>query len=166
MEYKYEIKDPLTNIYSSLPPFITVPSRLNFEVFTMDPSTVGLYYVAVTASVPLTFMDPTYKEELLIEVEVKNSCILDEVDVTGILNDQIPYYINEDGIVPFDPTWSHTLIGCPITFEIGIVEAGVERPLNPVEIAVLNHSNVDGSVRLEATDYVLDGEIWEVKIYM
>lgn len=68
--------------------------------------------------------------------------------------------------MPFDPTWTHTLTGCPITYEIGRVETGIERPLNPVEIAVLNHSTLDGSARLQATDYALDGQIWEIKIYM
>lgn len=48
---------------------------------------MGLYYVAITASVPTAFMNPTYSEELLVELEVKNSCILDEVEVTGILAD-------------------------------------------------------------------------------
>ena len=54
------------------------------------------------------------------------------------------YYIAEDGVRAFVPTWSITVVGCPVTYEIGRIVNGVEHPLTAVEYAVISHTTQDG----------------------
>ena len=90
------MKDDFTNAYSPLPVFLTNPADLNFDVFTNDPLTVGRYIISIHAKVPDEFMNPTYEEELLIELTVLNSCITDSVSPLSSIPNQL-YYIAEDG---------------------------------------------------------------------
>ena len=55
-------------------------------------------------------------EELLIELQVKDACQEDEVDNLSTIDALVVYYIAEDEIVLYDPTWSHTIDGCPFTY--------------------------------------------------
>ena len=52
------------------------------------------------------------------------------------------YYIAEDGVRAFVPTWSTTVMGCPVTYEIGRIDelTGLERALAAEELAVITSS--------------------------
>ena len=52
------------------------------------------------------------------------------------------YYIAEDGERAFVPTWSITIVGCPVTYEIGRIDelTGLERILAPEELAIITFS--------------------------
>ena len=52
------------------------------------------------------------------------------------------YYIAEDGVRAFVPTWSTTVMGCPVTYEIGRIDelTGLERALAAEELAVITFS--------------------------
>ena len=76
------------------------------------------------------------------------------------------YYIAEDGVVRYEPEWTHTETGCPFTYEVGRMVDGVERPLTPDEQVVLVHDDSNGHLRLETGNYALDGEIWTIRLYM
>ena len=73
-------------------------------------------------------MNPTYSEELIILLNVRNDCQLDEMTPMSSISNEL-YYIDRDGKRSFAPTWSSTIVGCPVTYEIGRVENNVERPL-------------------------------------
>lgn len=75
------------------------------------------------------------------------------------------YYIDEDGTRSFNPTWSTAIPGCPATYEIGLIENGVERPLTADEKAVINFDDTDGSMSYSTSDFGLDGQIWPIRIY-
>ena len=32
------------------------------------------------------------------------------------------YYIAEDGLVNYEPTWTHTMVDCPVTYEVSRVD--------------------------------------------
>ena len=65
----------------------------------------------------------------------------------------------------FVPTWSTAIPGCPVTYEIGRVENSVLRPLTPAETTVITHSTTDGQMSFDTSDFVLDGEIWTIRLY-
>ena len=46
----------------------------------------------------------------------------------------------------FVPTWSTTVQGCPVTYEIGRLDelTGLERALAVEELAVMTFSSIDG----------------------
>ena len=73
---------------------------LNFSVQTDDPNNVGIYHLSIIGSVPLSFMDPSYEEELLIELIVSNDCATDEVTALDSIEDEL-YYIAENGVRSF-----------------------------------------------------------------
>ena len=63
--------------------------------------------------------------------------------------DTIPdelYYIAEDGTKSFVPTWSTTIPGCPVTYEIGRINdiTGLEEPLTAAELVVITFDITDG----------------------
>ena len=106
---------------------------------TDEPANVGTYHISIIGSVPSTFMDPpTYQEELVVVLTVANECTTDEVVPLATITDQL-YYIDEDGNVSFVPSWSTSIPGCPVTYEIGRMDekTGLERPLNVDELAVV-----------------------------
>lgn len=43
--------------------------------------------------------------------------------------------------------------------------AGVERPLTIEEQAVITHDNSDGSMSYSTSDYALDGQVWNIRLY-
>jgi len=62
-------------------------------------------------------------------------------------------------------TWTSSVVGCPLTYEIGRFVNGVEQALTSHETGALTHSTIDGSLQLLSTDYALDGEVWTIKLY-
>ena len=145
LDYLIQIKDQVTGAYSALPVWLTNVADLDFSVETDDPNNVGVYHISVIGSVPTIFMDPTYSEELIIILRVVNGCQNDEVKALDTIADEL-YYIAEDGTRQFAPTWSTTIAGCPVTYEIGRIDddTGLERPLTTDELAVITFSDVDG----------------------
>ena len=112
---------------------------------TDDPNNVGIYHLSIIGSVPLNFMDPSYEEELIIKLIVSNDCDADEVTALGSIEDEL-YYIAENGVRSFEPTWSTITAGCPVTYEIGRIDSRslLERALTVEEAAVITFSNTDG----------------------
>ena len=102
---------------------------------------------------------------MIISLDLANGCLIDEVTTTGTAISDFTYYLNNDGLLSWSPTFSSTVTGCPLTFEIGLIVSTVEQALTSHETAVLTHSTVDGSLTLLSTDYALDGEVWTVKLY-
>ena len=70
-------------------------------------------------------MVTSYSEDLLINLEVTNECPGDVVTPTSSIPDFI-YNLGIDGTVSFYPTWTTTVIGCPVTYEIRRVVSTVE----------------------------------------
>ena len=130
----------------------------------MDPLDVGLYEVIVTGTTPAGKMSPTYSEDLLIDLEVTNECAGDIVTPTSTIPNTI-YNIGIDGTVSYYPTWSTTVTGCPVTFEIGRVVSGVEQAFTAVETAVLTYDTTDGSLDILTSDTTLDAQVWTIKLY-
>lgn len=66
------------------------------------------------------------------------------------------------------PTWTHTEVGCPFTYEIGRLDdtTGVERALTADEASVLVIDPTNGHLDILTSDYALDGEIWTIRLYM
>ena len=52
-------------------------------------------------------MNPVFSGELLIDLEIRNDCIYDTVDIVQTV-DNTYYIIGKDGIVWFTPQWSIT----------------------------------------------------------
>ena len=82
-------------------------------------------------------------EELLIEVSVEDACARDEVTNLTSIDDTL-YNIAEDGIVSYEPTWSHTETDCPISYLITRIVDGVERELTDEEKLVVLHDDSNG----------------------
>ena len=137
---------------------------MDFTVYTEDPLTQGTYFISIIASVPSVYQYPVYSEELIITLNVKNQCKIDQVIPLDSIADEL-YYIAEDGTRSFTPTWSTAVIGCPQTFEIGRMVNGIERPLTAGEKAVITFSSSDGSMSYTTDDYSIDGEIWTIRLY-
>ena len=155
LDYQIRVKDPLTGSYSPLPSFIKYKGGFDFIVETNDPANVGNYLIAITGSVPTQFMDPVYTEDLEFNLEVNNDCQLDIVTATSTIDDET-YIIAADGVRKFEPTWTTTVPGCPVTFEIGIVENGVERPFAKKETDVITYNPADGRMSYRTSDFLLD----------
>ena len=139
------MKDQSTGAYSPLPSWLVNVAGLDFSVQTDDLSNVGVYYISIIGSVSENFMDPTYEEELIIELIVSNDCGSDEVTALDFIQEEL-YYITESGVRSFAPTWSTTVAGCPVTYEIGRIDdqSGLERALTVEESAVITFSDIDG----------------------
>ena len=74
LEYRIQIKDLNTGVYTPLPNWLLNLADLDFTVQTDDPSNVGEYLISIIGSVPTIYMDPTYEEELIIKLTVTNAC--------------------------------------------------------------------------------------------
>lgn len=137
LEYQIQLKDLITGVYSPLPAaFLTNTNDLDFSVFTFDPTVIGNYYISIIATVPAVFQNPTYSEELIITVKVKNQCKIDQVTPLFVIPNEL-YYIAETGLRSFVPTWSTAVTGCPVTYQIGRIVNGLERPLSAAEKIVI-----------------------------
>ena len=111
-------------------------------------------------------MDPVYSEELLIELKVRDACPEDEVTPTSSISNTL-YYIAEDGLINYEPTWTHTKVDCPITYEVSRIETdGTERALTAEEELVLVHDKSNGWLDLNTSNYELDGQIWTIRLFM
>ena len=60
---------------------------LDFEVKTDDPLDVGIYDISIIGTTPIAFQDPVYEEELIIRLNVKNQCKIDEVTPLQTISD-------------------------------------------------------------------------------
>jgi len=165
LEYEYRIKNIEKGTYTPLPSWLKQVSHLSFDVFTMDPTSLGKYYISVIGKVPAMYMDLPYEEELIIELRVKDGCEDDQVTNLSVVADTL-YNVAEDGLVRYMPTWSHSEEGCPIEYLVSRVVGGVERPLSADEETVLKHFNTTGWLDLETSDYALDGEVWTIRLFM
>lgn len=96
---------------------------------------------------------------------MKEGCNDDEVTTFGTIDDTL-YYIAEDGLVSYQRTWEHTELGCPITYQVTRIESGIERALTPEEQLVLIIDPNNGYLDLQTDDYALDGEIWDIRLFM
>ena len=101
----------------------------------------------------------------IIDLEVANGCQADQVTPTSAAISDLTYYLNVDGVINWVQTWSSSVAGCPLTYEIGRIVSSAEQALTGLETAALMHSTVDGSLTLISADYALDGEVWEIKLY-
>ena len=166
LDYRIQIKDLDTGVYTPLPSWLANVANLDFSVYSDDPSTVAVYHISIIGSVPSPFMDPTYEEELLIRLTVNNDCQTDKVTPLDTIPDEL-YYIAEDGVRTFAPSWSITVIGCPVTYEIGRIDesTGLERPLGSAELAVIDFNGNDGQMSYQTSNYELDGEVWTIRLY-
>ena len=104
LEYQIRIKDPVTSNYSPLPAWLQNTNDLDFSVQTDDPLNEAQYMISIVGSVPTSIMNPTYTEELIIILNVNNFCRIDTVIPLSTIPNQL-YYIAEDGVVSFAPTW-------------------------------------------------------------
>ena len=125
---------------------------------------MGLYTIAVTATVPLALMNPEFKETLFIDLEVLNECEIDSVTPLTSIPYQL-YYIAEDPLFSFNPSWNSVIAGCPTFFDIEIDDGGVWRPLSAAELAVISFNSADGSFSFQTSDYALDGQIWLLNVF-
>jgi len=108
---------------------------------------VASYHVSITGAVPAGY--PVFSDELLIKLDMNNGCLAD--DVTNLTPASIPsftYLMVNDGLLTWSPTWSSSVTGCPLTYEIRRIVATVEQVLTAYETAALTHSSVDGSLLL------------------
>ena len=83
--------------------------------------------------------------------------------------DEIPndkFYIFYDSTRFFQPTWSHSLEICPVTYEIYRIVDGIERPLNQEEMNVVKFNQIDQSLEYETSNFALDGQTWNISIKM
>ena len=54
---------------------------------TNDPVNVADYQISIIGSVPTVYMNPTYEEELIIVLHVRNNCQTDEVTPLSSISD-------------------------------------------------------------------------------
>jgi len=165
LEYEYMLKDEETGEYIPLPDWIQVVGHLSFDVFTDNPENLGKYKIAVVGKVPAAYMENVYTEELLIDLWVMDGCEDDDVTNLTTIDDTL-YYIAEDGLVSYQPTWTHSELGCPILYMVSRIVDGVERDLTPEEALVLTHNSANGWLDLQTSDYALDGEVWTIRLFM
>lgn len=113
------------------------------------------YDIAVVGSIPAGY--PTFTDDLIIKLVVSSSCTDDEVTKTSpaSISDLI-YKITKTGLHSWSPTWSSSVLSCPLTYNIGRMIDGVEQALTTHETAALTHSTLDGSLQLSSTDFALD----------
>lgn len=112
-------------------------------------------------------MDPTFEEELIIQLLVTNECRDDVVTALDTIADEL-YFIDQDGLRSFVPTWSTTIPDCPVTYEIGRIDelTGQERPLSLDELAVITFNPSDGQMSYSTSNYGLDGQTWTIRLYL
>lgn len=97
---------------------------------------------------------------------MKDACQEDEVTNLEVIEDYTLYYIAEDGMVSYNPSWSHSKESCPFTYEVTRIIDGVERELTDDEKLVLTHDKTNGWMDLDTSNYLLDGEIWTIRLFM
>ena len=116
-----------------------------FEVLSNLVADVGNYEVIVTGTTPAGTMSPAYSEDLVIQLEVANECATDIVTPTSTISDQT-FTIQLDSTKTENPTWSTSVPGCPVTYEIRRVVVGVDQPLTGFETAALTFDSSDGQL--------------------
>lgn len=162
LDYSFKIKDASSN-YSNLPSFITQYAN-TFTVSSNIPADVGSYDIAMIGSVPVGY--PAFNDDLIIKLVVSNGCLVDQVtNASPILILDLTYEMTKTGMLAWSPTWSSSVLGCPLTYNIGRMINGVEEALSAHETAALTHSTSDGSLALSSTDFTLDKEAWQIKLY-
>jgi len=109
-----------------LPDWITYDAVSGFTVFTEDKLLLGQYLISVKGTTLSEF--PEFSSEHLIPLVVADECIKDIVSTTDQIPDEL-YNIARDNSRIFNPTWSHTLERCAVTYKINRVVDGIERPL-------------------------------------
>ena len=123
LDYSFWEFDTGTSTYSALPAWISESAAI-FTVQTNDPSFEALHKIVVRGSVPIGY--PVFQDELIVDVVVANGCLVDEVTATGSVINDFTYIIAEDGLLSWIPTWTSTVTGCPLTYEIGRIVTSVE----------------------------------------
>jgi hypothetical protein len=73
LTYTIQIKEG-NNSYTPLPSWLTVKDFLSFSVFSNDTTILGMYHLSIIGSVPQTYMNPVYSEELIINVKINLGC--------------------------------------------------------------------------------------------
>ena len=116
-----------------------------FEVLSNLVADVGTYEVIVTGTTPAGTMSPAYSEDLVIQLEVANECATDIVTPTSTISDQT-FTIQLDSAKTENPTWSTSVPGCPVTYEIRRVVVGIDQPLTGFETAALTFDSSDGQL--------------------
>ena len=95
LEYSFELVSHSTGPPGiALPSWIAQPGSYDFAVYNTDPAIIGDWYISVTASVPLVYMNSTFSEELQIDLTVTNDCVFDQVFPDSTLS-SIQYIIDE-----------------------------------------------------------------------
>lgn len=140
--YGYQIKDAF-GVYSNLPAFITESSK-TFTVVSNNFAHGGLYRVAVIAAVPAGY--PAFQDELLINLAMNNGCSQDVVTTTSPAIPSLTYTMTQTGLKTWSPTWTSSVAGCPLTYEIARIVNSAPQLLTSHETAALTHSTVDGSL--------------------
>ena len=113
---------------------------MTLTVYSVDPTDVGNYKVRVSTT------SGSVTKLLEIVLDVANGCQADQVTPTSAAIADLTYNLNVDGLVTWTPTWSSSVAGCPLTYEIGRIVATVEQALTAHETATLTHSTVYGSL--------------------
>ena len=75
---------------------------------------------------------------------MKDACQEDEVTNLEVIEDYTLYYIAEDGMVSYVPSWSHSKDSCPFTYEVTRIIDGIEHELTDDEKLVLTHDKTNG----------------------
>ena len=146
-----------------MPSFISETTK-TFTVVSNSPTDVLNYDIAIIGAVPVGF--PAFSDEQIIKLVVSNGCLLDAVTTNSPASiADLTYTMTLTGLLSWSPTWSSTVAGCPLSYNIGRVVTSTEQALAAHETAVLTHSTVDGSLSLNSNDFALDKEIWQIKLY-
>lgn len=131
----------------------------------MDPLDIGVFELTVTGTTPVSTMTIPYSEYLLIDIVVTNECPGDIVLPTDTIAD-LTYKMVTSGLISYTPTWTVSVVGCPVTYEIRRVLADLsEVALTAFETAVLTLDSTDGSLDINSSDKSYDGEVWTIKIF-
>ena len=126
---------------------------------------MGVFELHVIGTTPAGTMKIPYSEFLTIDIEVTNECTIDVVTPTSTIKDR-DYNLFKDGLVSFAPTWTNSVTGCPVTYEIKLVLNDLsEVAFSAKETAVLTFDSTDGSLDLNTSDKTLDGEVWTIKLF-
>jgi len=92
---------------------------------------------------------------------VDNGCLIDEITPTTTITDQL-YKIFVDGPIEYIPAYSAQLVtGCPMEYDVKIMDNGVARDPTAAELTVLtfqgNINTEDGRLIANTADFTLDG---------
>lgn len=99
-----------------------------------------------------------------------NQCQSDVVVATNGPVGPITHNIGVTGPNVIIPVYSNSVTGCPFTYEVERVIAGVSTPLTAFEQALITHSSnivtEDGriSIATTASDFAYDNEVWELRV--